>query len=129
GEIETGVAGVLLGWAAVVGSSPHAASARLPRSMASRARAPMARSSAADLRHALGGSDEAFLVDQVALLLAPDRALDDAGQVVVRGAAAHEVAQRCLVQREQACAQAALGRQPDAVAAGAASRGGRRGEA
>src|SRR5262249_25734578 len=79
-------------------------------------RADPLRGSAADLGHALGRSDEAVLVDQVALFLQPDGALDHPRQVVVGGTPAHQVAQRRLMQREQTCAQPALRGQPDAVA-------------
>src|SRR2546427_333405 len=77
------------------------------------------RSLAPDLGHALGRLDESRLVDEVALLFAPDRGLDHRSEVIVRDARAHQVAQRGLVQREEARAQAALGRQPDSVAGGA----------
>src|SRR5262245_40531455 len=79
GPSDRGVAGALLGRASVVGSWPQAITTTQPSRTASRARATTPRRSAADLGHALGGTDEPFLVDQVALLLAPDRALDDAG--------------------------------------------------
>src|ERR1041384_1587000 len=71
---------------------------------------------AADLGHRLARLDEAWLVDEVPFLLAPDRSLDHRSQVVVGDARAHELAQRRLVQREEAGAKAALRGQSDAVA-------------
>src|SRR5919201_1577024 len=64
--------------------------------------------SAADLGHRLRRLDEPRLVDQVPFLFAPDRGLDHRAEVVVRHARAHQLAQRGLVEREEAGAQAAL---------------------
>src|SRR6202158_581674 len=50
--------------------------------------------SAANLGHRLGRFDESRLVDEVALLLAPDGGLDDAAEMVVGHPRAHQVAQR-----------------------------------
>src|SRR5439155_11973878 len=79
-------------------------------------RGPSCSRSPADLAHGLRRLLESLLVDQVTLFLLPDRALDHPSQVVVRGAAPHQVAKRRLAQREQARPQAALGGEPDAVA-------------
>src|SRR6266536_4095252 len=97
-----------------------ASSGRITRSVyrAGRRRPPPP-GSAADLGHALGRPDEALLVDQVALLLQPDRALDHACDVAVGDAASEQVAQRGLRERDQAGPEAAFGRQPDPVAGGA----------
>ena len=75
------------------------------------------RSSAADGAHRAVGLDEARLVHPVLELLAPDRPRGRASSSSSSlGAGPHRRAQVRLVQREQAGAQLAVGRHPDAVA-------------
>src|SRR3954451_13239029 len=63
--------------------------------------------------------DEARLAHVVLQLLAPHRVADERRQLRVRRAAAQRLAEVRLVNREEARAQFALGRQPHAVAVGA----------
>src|SRR5439155_21526684 len=90
---------------ASVGAADRPAYGTLPRS-------------AADLAHRAAGADEVDLPDPVAGPLRADRALDLGGEGAfdIDGIAAHDRAQVELVEREQAGAQPALGRDPDAVA-------------
>src|ERR1700719_255304 len=87
------------------------------------------RCSTTDLRHVLRRLDEPWLVDQVSFLFVPDGVLDHRAQRVVGRTRAHQVTQRCLLEGEQAGAQAALGGQADAVARGAERLADRRDEA
>src|ERR1700694_1936925 len=75
----------------------------------------------ANLRHRLHRLDEARLVDEVALLLAPDGGFDDAPKMIVRRSRAEKVPQRGLLQREQAGSQSALGGEANPVAGAAES--------
>src|SRR5580704_18684627 len=70
---------------------------------------------AADGGHAASGLDEPGLADVVLQLLEPDRVADDPRELVVVGSVAERTAQVGLVQREQARAQVAVGRQANAV--------------
>ena len=69
--------------------------------------------SAADALHRPRRLDEAGLADVVLQLLAPDGVADDRLELLVARAGAQRLAQVGLVQREEAGAQLALGRQPD----------------
>src|SRR3954453_12415038 len=75
--------------------------------------------SAADRAHRARRLHESRLVDAVLELLAPDGLADDPRDVVVARAVAQRRAQVGLVDREQACAQAPVGGEADAVAAAA----------
>src|SRR5690349_8872833 len=94
---------------------------------ASACRRPAEPASAADLAHRAVWAHEVDLADAVARPLGADRADDRLGEQVVelggRRTAAQDVAEVELLEREQAGAQLALGRDPDAVAP-VAERGG-----
>src|SRR4051794_6425340 len=71
---------------------------------------------AADRGHGPRGLAEAGFADSVLQLLTPDGVADLLRDLVVGRAGAQQLAQVGLVHGEEACAQLALGRQPDAVA-------------
>ena len=75
--------------------------------------------SAADLVHGPLGPDEIVAADAVGRGLGPDAVADQVGDFVVAAAAAEECAGVPLGGREQAVADLALGREPQAVAVAA----------
>ena len=72
--------------------------------------------SAADLAHRFVRPDELHLVDLMPGPLREHRAFDACRQFVVGGTAAHQPSHVVLLQTEEAVAELALGREPDAIA-------------